>query len=40
MNPKQYGIMAIPAGPKRRVTLMGGGLDCLAMTLRIFSDLT
>lgn len=32
MDPKQYGIMAIPAGPKRRVTLMGGGLDCLANT--------
>lgn len=26
MEPKQFGIMAYPAGPKRHVTLLGGGL--------------
>ncbi|MDD6483261.1 MAG: extracellular solute-binding protein [Clostridiales bacterium] len=30
MQPEQSGIMAIPAGPKRHVTLMGGGVCCIA----------
>lgn len=29
MNPKDFGMMAIPAGPKKQVSLMGGNLRCL-----------
>ena len=29
MMPDQLGMMAMPAGPKKHVTLMGGGLSCL-----------
>lgn len=30
MDPQLYGMMAIPAGPKRHVTLLGGVLSCVS----------
>ena len=30
MNPEQIGIMAMPAGPKKRVTLMGGSIFAIS----------
>ena len=32
MDPKMFGMMAIPSGPKRRVSLMGGTLNCVSNT--------
>ena len=29
MNPEHLGMMAMPAGPKRHVTLLGGGVSCV-----------
>lgn len=29
MTPDQFGMMAMPAGPKRHVTLLGGGVYCV-----------
>lgn len=30
MNPDEYGMMAIPAGPKKHVSLIGGNFRCLS----------
>ena len=32
MDPKIYGMMAIPAGPARHVSLLGGTLNCVSNT--------
>ncbi len=30
MNPKMYGMMPVPAGPKKHVSLLGGTLNCVS----------